>query len=231
MTDTGTRPSAWTLAPAGPARAIAIVAHGGRANSTAPSSRAGRAALRMYPFTIGLHRAGRRAGLAVAQLRYRVVGYNDGDPVADVEWAIGQLQSRFGDLPVCLVGHSMGARACVRAAGTDGVVALAGLAPWLTPDDPVAQIAGRTVMLAHGVRDRITDPAKSLAWAEIAQPVAARLCRFEVAGSGHAMLERIGVWQRLVRRFTLGALGLAPFDDALAAALDAPGGRAERIPL
>ena len=74
-------------------------------------------------------------------------------------------------------------------------------------------IAGRTVMLAHGVRDRITDPAKSLAWAELAQPVAARLCRFEVAGSGHAMLERIGLWQRLVRSFTLGALGLAPFDD------------------
>jgi hypothetical protein len=231
MTDTGTRPSAWTLAPAGTARAIAIVAHGGRANSTAPASRAGRPALRMYPFTIGLHRAGRRAGLAVAQLRYRVVGYNDGDPVADVDWAIDRLRSRFGDLPVCLVGHSMGARACVRAAGSEGVVAVAGLAPWLTPDDPVAPIAGRTVMLAHGVRDRITDPAKSRAWAELAYPVAARLCRFEVTGSGHAMLERFGLWQRLVRSFTLGALGLAPLDDDLAAALEAPADRAARIAL
>ena len=231
MTDTGTSPSVWTLAPAGTARGIAIVAHGGRANSTAPTSRAGRPALRMYPFTIGLHRSGRHAGLAVAQLSYRVVGYNDGDPVADVEWAIGELRLRFGDLPVCLVGHSMGARACVRAAGADGVVAVAGLAPWLTPQDPVEQVAGRTVMLAHGARDRITDPAKSLAWAELAYPVAGRLCRFEVARSGHAMLQRIGLWQGLIRRFTLGSLGLAPLGDELSAALAAPADRAARIPL
>jgi hypothetical protein len=167
----------------------------------------------------------------VAQLRYRVVGYNHGDPVADVDWAIRELRGRFGELPVCLVGHSMGARACVRAAGADGVVAVAGLAPWLTPEDPVEQVAGRTVMLAHGVRDRITDPARSRAWAELAYPVAGRLCRFEVAATGHAMLERFGLWQRLVRRFTLGALELAPLGDELAAAFGAPSERAVRIPL
>src|SRR6478609_9657241 len=99
MTDTGTSPSVWTLSPAGAARAIAIVAHGGRAHSTAPASRAGGPALRMYPFTIGLHRSGRQDGLAVAQLRYRVVGFNDGDSVRDVEWAIGELRARFGELP------------------------------------------------------------------------------------------------------------------------------------
>lgn len=231
MTGTGTSPSAWTLAPAGPARAVALVAHGGRANSTAPASRAGRPALRMYPFTLGLHRSGRREGLAVAQLRYRVVGYNDGDPVADVEWAIRELRERFGEVPVCLVGHSMGARACVRAAGTEGVVAVAGLAPWLTPADPVKQVAGRTVMLAHGLRDRITDPARSRAWAELAYPYALRLCRFELAGTGHAMLERFQTWQRLVRHFTLGSLGLAPLDDQLTTAFEAPEERAVRLPL
>lgn len=231
MTDTGTSPSVWTLSPAGAARAIAIVAHGGRANSTAPTSRAGRPALRMYPFTIGLHRSGRRDGLAVAQLRYRVVGFNDGDPVRDVEWAIGALRARYGELPVCLVGHSMGARACVRAAGADGVVAVAGLAPWLTAEDPVEPVAGRTVMLAHGARDRITDPARSLTWAELAYPIADRLCRFEIARAGHAMLQRSGLWQGLVRRFTLGSLGLAPLGDELTAALSASADRATRIPL
>ena len=46
------------------------------------------------------------------QLHYRVAGvFNDGDPVADVEWAISRsCARRFGDVPVCLVGHSMGAR-------------------------------------------------------------------------------------------------------------------------
>jgi predicted esterase len=231
MTDTGTSPSVWTLAPAGPARAIVLVAHGGRATSTAPASRAGRPALRMYPFTLGLHRSGRRDGLAVAQLRYRMVGYNHGDPVADVEWAIHELRRRFGEVPVCLVGHSMGARACVHAAAADGVVAVAGLAPWLTPADPVQGVAGRTVMLAHGLRDRITDPERSRAWAELAYPVADRLCRFEVAGAGHAMLERFGLWQRLVRRFALGSLALAPLGDELTAAFEAPAERAARIPV
>jgi len=185
----------------------------------------------MYPFTIGLHRSGRQDGLAVAQLRYRVVGFNDGDPVRDVEWAIGELRARFGELPVCLVGHSMGARACVRAAGADGVVAVAGLAPWLTAEDPVEQVAGRTVMLAHGARDRITDPARSLTWAKLAYPIADRLCRFEIARAGHAMLQRSGLWQGLVRRFTLGSLGLAPLGDELTAALGASADRATRIPL
>jgi hypothetical protein len=45
------------------------------------------------------------------------------------------------------------------------------------------------------------------------------------------MLERFGLWQRLVRSFTLGALGLAPLDDDLAAALEAPADRAARIAL
>ena len=47
----------------------------------------------MFPFLGDLARAGRRGGLAVAQLRYRVVGYNDGDPVRDVEWALEQLSN------------------------------------------------------------------------------------------------------------------------------------------
>ena len=99
-----------------------------------------------------------------------------------------ELRSRFGEVPVCLVGHSMGAGPASAQPGADGVVAVAGLAPWLTAEDPVEQVAGRTVMLAHGVRDRITDPARSLAWAELADPVAGRLCRFEVGRAGHAML-------------------------------------------
>jgi hypothetical protein len=45
------------------------------------------------------------------------------------------------------------------------------------------------------------------------------------------MLERLGLWQRLVRSFTLGALGLAPLDTDLAAALAAPADRAARIAL
>jgi dienelactone hydrolase len=223
-------PSLVTFAPRSAARGVALIAHGGKSRSGAPDSNLRTPALRMFPYAGDLVRAGRRAGLAVAQLRYRVVGYNDGDPVADVEWAIAHLAERF-DAPVCLVGHSMGGRAALRAAGHERVTAVAGLAPWLPPDEPVHQLAGRTVMLVHGTRDRVTDPAKSLEFGRRARDTAARVARFELARTGHTMLQRVPLWHSLTRRFVLGALGFEPMDERLAEAFALPGDRALRVPL
>jgi predicted esterase len=224
------RPSLVTVAPRGAARGVALIAHGGKSQSSVPDSNLRTPALRMFPFVGDLARAGRRGGLAVAQLRYRVIGYNDGDPVRDVEWAIDQLVQRF-DAPVCLVGHSMGARAALRAAGHERVTAVAGLAAWLPPAEPVQQLAGRTVMLVHGTRDRVTDPARSLEFGRRARERAARLARFELARAGHTMLDRLPLWHSLTRRFVLGALGLEPLDERLAAAFALPPERALRVPL
>lgn len=223
-------PSLVTVAPRSPARGVALIAHGGKSRSRAPDSNLRTPALRMFPFMADLARAGRRGGLAVAQLRYRVIGYNDGDPVRDLEWALEELGGRFG-APVCLVGHSMGARAALRAAGHESVQAVAGLAAWCPPQDPVAQLAGRTVMLVHGSRDRITDPAGSLHLGRRARGTAARIARFEVARAGHTMLERLPVWQWLTRRFVLGSLGLEPMDERIAAAFALPPERALRVPV
>ena len=223
-------PSLVTVAPRSPARGIALIAHGGRSRSTAPDSNLRTPALRMFPFLADLARAGRRGGLAVAQLRYRVIGYNDGDPVRDVEWALNELSDRFA-APVCLVGHSMGARAALRAAGHESVTAVAGLAAWLPPDEPVAQLAGRTIMLVHGSRDRVTDPAGSLELGRRARGTAAQIARFELDRAGHTMLERLPLWQSLTRRFVLGALGLEPMDERLTAAFALPPEQALRVPL
>ena len=224
------RPSLVTVAPRSEARGIALIAHGGKSRSTAPDSNLRSPALRMFPFAGDLARAGRRGGLAVAQLRYRVVGYNEGDPVRDVEWALEQLSERFG-APVCLVGHSMGARAALRAAGHPTVTAVAALAAWLPDGEPVEQLAGRTIMLAHGAGDRVTDPARSLEFARRARSTAARLCRFELQHTGHAMLQRLPLWQSLTRRFVLGALGIEPMDERVSAAFALPAERALRVPL
>ena len=223
-------PSLVTVAPRSPARGIALIAHGGRSRSTAPDSNLRTPALRMFPFLADLTRAGRRGGLAVAQLRYRVIGYNDGDPVRDVEWALNELSDRFA-APVCLVGHSMGARAALRAAGHESVTAVAGLAAWLRPDEPVAQLAGRTIMLVHGSRDRVTDPAGSLELGRRARGTAAQIARFELDRAGHTMLERLPLWQSLTRRFVLGALGLESMDEHLTAAFALPPEQALRVPL
>ena len=222
-------PSLLTVGPSGTPRAAVVIAHGGKSRSTAHDSNLRSPAVRMLPFLLDLARSGRRLGLASTQLRYRLVGYNDGDPVADVEWALDRVAECY-NVPVCLLGHSMGARAALRAAGHPSVVSVVALAPWCPPAEPVEQLEGRTVVIAHGIRDRITDPARSLAFAEHAHAVAGRLARFELGGTGHTMLQRLPTWQSLARRFTLSTLGLRPLDGQLAAAFALPAEQAVRIP-
>ena len=109
----------------------------------------------------------------------------------------------------------MGARAALRAAGHPSVTAVAALAAWLPPSRarrrswPGAPSCSRT---APATASPI--PARSLEFARRARSTAARLCRFELQHSGHAMLQRLPLWQSLTRRFVLGALGLEPMDDA-----------------
>ncbi len=225
------QPALTTLAPRGEVRAVALIAHGGRDSSERPPTALDPAALRMYPFLLDLHRAGRAAGLLTCQLRYRVRGYNGGDPVHDVEWALEETARRHGEVPVCVLGHSMGARAALRAAGAAHVRGIVALAPWVPPGEPVEQLAGRTVVLAHGTRDRVTAPAASLAYALRAIPVAERLCRFEIRGSRHAMLDRAATWQALARRAVLACVGLAGVDDELERAFALPPPDACRVPI
>jgi dienelactone hydrolase len=217
--------------PRGRVTAVALIAHGGKSQDTRPATRLQPAALRMYPFFRRLRRHGRQHGLAVAQLRYRVVGFNEGDPVEDVRWALDALAERYGGPPVCVVGHSMGARAGLRAAGHPTVAAVVGLAPWLPASEPVEQVAARTIVLVHGTRDRVTDPAGSLRFALEAREVADRCCRFEVARSGHAMLKRASLWHTLTCEAVLGSLGLVPLSGRLARAFAAPSEEAARIRL
>ena len=212
-------------------RGVTLLAPGGRSKSVAAGSRLQAPAIRMYPILLGLHRDGRRHGIATCQLRYRMQGYNEGDPVADVAWALDEIARRHGDVPVCLAGHSMGGRSVLRAAGAGNVRAVVALAPWLPPGEPVGQLAGRSVVIAHGLRDRVTDPGRSLEYALRGSAVAEHLCRFEVARSGHAMLERFWLWQRLVRDATLAGLGAEPWSDRLRRAFALPAESACRVEL
>jgi acetyl esterase/lipase len=197
--------------------AAVLVLHGGRARSTESGERTRLAYLRMLPFARMLA----RHGLSVYALRYRLRGWNAParDALRDTEWATAELGRRHPGLPLVLLGHSMGGRAALGAAGAPNVAAVCALAPWLDGGDPVAQLAGRTVLIAHGDRERWTDPAASLAYAVRAKAAGVATCRFELPGAGHFMLTRVGEWNTLVRRFVLGATGVEPVDPAIANAL------------
>lgn len=228
------QPKVEILPPAGGAvKAVVIVLHGGQVHSRRSAGRIRLAYVRMLPFATALHRAGSSHGIAVWRLRYRYRGWNgvDEDPVRDAEWALREVAKRHPATPVVLVGHSMGARAALRVAGDSAVVAVCALAPWLEKGDPVAQLAGREILIAHGDRERMTDPAESLRYALRARGVTEKVCRFEVHGDGHAMLRRARDWTNLVCDFTLSALHAAPETPLIAAAFGDPSETGLTMPL
>ncbi len=114
-----------------------------------------------------------------------------------------------------LVGHSMGARAAIRAAGHPAVSAVAGLAPWLPSGEPVAQLAGRRVLLAHGTSDSITSPADTWAYAERARAVT-EVAAIEIRDGDHPMLRRARLWHAIAAEFARAALGLPVGQESLA---------------
>lgn len=193
--------------PAG-ARAAALILHGGRSTSTSRVRANQLAVLRMKPFATSLTRAGDGHGLAVARLRYRFRGWNGAErsPVPDVHWALDQLAERFPGVPVALVGHSMGGRAAMYSAGHESVRSIVGLAPWIEPGDPVRQLAGRRVLIAHGDGDRMTSPTASAAYAQEAARVATSVSYVSVGGERHAMLRRARLWHALATGYVLAVM-------------------------
>ena len=209
-----------------------VVAHGGRSVSTEPVSPAQLAVLRMVPVARAIRHALRDSGVMVCRPRFRLRGWNgeQASPVPDLRAVLDQIGARFGDIPVVLVGHSMGARAVLRAAGHPAVTAVAGLAPWLPPGEPVTQLAGRLVLLAHGTADRITRPADTWLYAERARLVT-DVTALEVRGGEHTLLRRAQLWHRIAGDFCRGSFGMATGAGVAADALRATAGDRHRTVL
>src|SRR6202789_2497863 len=190
-------------------RGAVVVAHGGAEVGTEPVTPLDPAVLRMVPLALAIRRGLRGSGIEVSRPRYRVRGWNGelASPVRDLREAIDAIVARFGPVPVVLVGHSMGARAAFLVAGHPAVTAVAGLAPWLPPSEPVEQLAGRRILLAHGTADRITSPGETWAYAERARAVT-RTATIEVLGGEHTMLRRAPLWDRLAVELSRLSLGL-----------------------
>ncbi len=219
-------------ARAGVTKSVALVLPGGRETSRLPASRRQLAAVRMLPFAQTLHRHGARGGLAVWTLQYRYRGWNaSADPVADAEWALARIRREHGQAPVALVGHSMGGRVAVHAAGDQSVTSVIALAPWITEHETADAIRGRALVIAHSDVDRMTDPAASYRFALDARAVSDRVARFVVPGDRHSMLRRASDWHRLVRRFVLAELHLTEPDPLIETAMATPPPDGLRMPL
>jgi dienelactone hydrolase len=195
-------------APAG----IVVVVHGGQSVSTQPTSPVQLAVLRMIPVARAIEHALQGSGALVDRPRLALRGWN-GDlasPVLALNAMLNDLGHRYGPVPVVLIGHSMGGRAVLRCAGHPSVTAVAGLAPWLPAGEPVAQLAGRRVLLVHGTADRITDPRETWAYADRARAVT-EVTTLEVPGGDHPMLRQAGRWHQVAAEFARTSLRHEPF--------------------
>ena len=188
---------------------VIVVAHGGQSSSTEPTAALQPAVLRMIPVVSAIRKALRGSGAVVLRPRFEVRGWN-GDkasPVPDLIGALDTIATSYGPVPVVLIGHSMGARAAMRAAGHPAVTAVAGLAPWLPLGEPVEQLAGRSVLVAHGTADGITSPAETWAFVERARAVT-QVAAIEVRDGDHPMLRRARLWHAIAAEFARAALDL-----------------------
>ena len=212
-------------AASGTTTGIVLVAHGGQASSTEPTSALQPAVLRMIPVAAAIRYALRGSGAVVERPRFGVRGWNgtQASPVGDLNQALDAIAAELGPVPVVLVGHSMGARAAVRAAGHPAVAAVAGLAPWLPPGEPAGHLVGRSLLLVHGTSDGITSPAETWAFVERARAVT-EVAAVEVRDGDHPMLRRARLWHAIAAEFARATLGLPAGDRVLAAAVTTTAG-------
>ena len=206
--DAAPAPHVVTLPATGATRAVALVLPGGRANSFELAQARQLATIRMWPIARALRRAGRSDGLAVWLLRYRYRGWNGDEmsPLADARWALDEVRRQHGAVPIALAGHSMGGRTALRVAGDEQVRGVVALAPWLFDTEPVDQLAGRSVLIVHGTRDRVTSPDASRRYTERARAFTADVEYVSLRGESHGMLLRPRTWNRLTTQFVCRAI-------------------------
>lgn len=190
-------------------RGVALLLHGGAVHSRRPvdprSASWQRARMLQRAIAPCLH----AEGVAVWLLRFRVRGWNDTaspSPLPDARWAIDRVREEL-DLPVALVGHSMGARTAVRVSDAHTVRGVVALAPWLPEGEPVHALRDRHLVVGHGRNDRITSYALSRRYVERSRRVASSAVFQDMGEVGHYLLRDSRRWNDFTVASVLDVLG------------------------
>lgn len=191
------------------ARAVILMLHGGKPRSRQPVDGHSASWRRSDWMARSIATKADAADTGLVLLRYRERGWNGGrDRIDDARWALDEVRATHGKVPVLLLGHSMGARVAVHAADDSSVVGVVGLAPWWSSEDPVATLPGRSLVAAHGRRDRITSFAETSRYLERAKGIATAVEFVDMGARGHYMLTSVEAWNTVAATSALQLLRL-----------------------
>ncbi|MER7667498.1 alpha/beta hydrolase [Kitasatospora sp. NPDC096128] len=195
--------------------AVLLLLHGGKAESLAPQPRFGLARLRMRVFGAAVERRTGDRALVTVEVEYRHRGWNGrhAHPAADAVAAVRELASLAPRAGIALLGHSMGGRAAIAAAGHPHVLGAVLLAPWCEDDDPVAHLHGKRIVILHDPADRVTSADKSRAFAARARRAGADVQYMAMPHGGHTMIRGARTWHRLAARSVTAILEHRTFQE------------------
>lgn len=173
------------------AKAAVIVLHGGggrRGNMMVRPTQL--SVLRMIPIAWRIALRG-RGKVAVFRLLNSSRGWDvQHTPVDDAQWAIAEVREQLGrELPVGLVGHSLGGRAALLAATDPAVTTVVALNPYLYTSDGHTDLSGTDVLIVHGTADRVASPHVAGRVAELLRSRTPVTLSW-VEGGKHAMLSQ-----------------------------------------
>lgn len=201
-------------------RAVILMLHGGKQHSFTPVDWRSTSWQRSHAMQRAITPGAHQQGVTTTLLRYRHRGWNDVDspsPVPDARWALEEIRRTVGDVPVVILGHSMGARTAVHVADDPSVVGVVALAPWFAKDDSTRPLTGRYLAAAHGSRDRITSPKATAHFVRRAADVAAGTELRDMGAVGHYLLRHVAAWNNFALEQCLRILARAdgPGDTSL----------------
>jgi pimeloyl-ACP methyl ester carboxylesterase len=183
---------------------LVLLAHGGQQDSLVEPNRLRPALLRMWPLAVAAHEAAPAASVGLVRYRYRGWNGDAAHAAADVQMLLDGLSGKV--LRVILIGHSMGGRAVMRCACHELVRSLMLLAPWLPRSEPAVDIVSRELVVAHGSRDRVTDPSATAEYVRRLRERGNAAAFFSAPDETHTLLFRPGDWNELTRRVVRSAI-------------------------
>jgi len=180
---------------------------GGKPESTLRSRPWHAANLRMVFVARSLRRKLGRT-VVVERVRYRRRGWNKPtlDAVHDAKRAVERAKARCPNVPIVLVGHSMGGRVAVHLSTDPAVSAVAALAPWWPDQDADRVPENCGLFVVHGTADTWTDPIASRTQVEAAHLRGVAATWLGIDGAGHYMLSNPKYWHALTATFVADQL-------------------------